>query len=86
MKKILIAIGAITVAVGILWAGRAWNTLQVNARTAAFNEEVDNLFTALQKYKERVGTYPTGSNIEIAKALNGANSRNVIVLRAPKCI
>ena len=84
MKKILIAIGAITVAAGILWAGRAWNTLQVNARTASFNDEVDNLFTALQRYKERVGTYPSGSNLEIAKALNGANSRNVIVLMGTK--
>jgi hypothetical protein len=61
MKKILTAIGVVTVAVGILWAGRAWNTLQVNARTATFNEEVD-----------------------IAKALNGANSRNVIVLMGTK--
>lgn len=80
MRKILIAIGVVTVAVGILWAGRAWNTLQVNARTAKFNEEVDNLFNALQKYKERVGSYPTGGNVEVAKALNGANSKNVIVL------
>jgi hypothetical protein len=84
MKKILTAIGVVTVAVGILWAGRAWNTLQVNARTATFNEEVDNLFTALQKYKERVGSYPAGSNLDIAKALNGANSRNVIVLMGTK--
>lgn len=84
MKKILIAIGVITVAVGILWAGRAWNSLQVNARTAKFNDEVDNLFTALQKFKERVGSYPVGGNIEIAKAMNGANSKNIIVLMGTK--
>jgi hypothetical protein len=84
MNKILIAIGAIAVAAGILWAGRAWNNLQVNARTSKFNEEVDNLFTALQKYKERVGAYPVGGNIEIAKALNGANNKNVIVLMGTK--
>jgi hypothetical protein len=84
MKKILIAIGVLTVAVAILWAGKAWNSLQVNARTSKFNEEVDNLFTALQKYKERVGAYPVGGNIEIAKALNGANNKNVIVLMGTK--
>jgi hypothetical protein len=84
MKKILIAIGVLTVAVGILWAGKAWNTFQVQARTAKFNDEVDNLFTALQKYKERVGAYPVGGNIEIAKSLNGANSKNVIVLMGTK--
>jgi hypothetical protein len=84
MKKIFVAIGVVTVAVGILWAGKAWNTLQVNARTATYNAEVDNLFGALQKYKERVGSYPVGSNVEIAKALNGANVRNVIVLMGTK--
>jgi hypothetical protein len=70
--------------VGILWAGRAWNTLRVNAQAAQFNEQMENLFTALQKYKERVGSYPMGSNAEIAKALNGANVRNVIVLISAK--
>ena len=84
MKKILVAIGVVTIVVGILWAGRAWNSLQVSARNAKFNDEVDNLFTALQKYKERVGAYPVGSNLEIAKALNGANTKNVIVLMGTK--
>jgi hypothetical protein len=64
----------------MLWAGRAWNTLRVNAKTAQFNEDVDGLFSALQKYKERVGTYPTGGNLEVSKALQGANAKNVIVI------
>ena len=52
----------------------------MNARTAKFNEDIENLFTALQKYKERVGVYPVGGNSEVAKALQGANSKNVIVI------
>ena len=80
MKKIVIGIGIITIAVGVLWAGRAWNTLRVNAKTAQFNEDVENLFTALQKYKERVGSYPTGGNLEVSKALQGNNGKNVIVI------
>ncbi len=84
MKKILIAIGIVTLVIGVLWLGRAWNTFQINARTAKFNGEVDTLFGALQKYKERVGTYPVGSNVEIARALNGANSKNIIVLMGTK--
>ncbi|HWC59017.1 MAG TPA: hypothetical protein VHC44_04915 [Verrucomicrobiae bacterium] len=80
MRKIFIAVGIVTIAVGILWAGRAWNTLRVNARTAQFNADVEDLFTALQKYKERVGSYPTGGNIEVSKALQGANSKNVIII------
>ena len=80
MRKIFVAIGIVTIAVGALWAARAWNTLRVNARTAQFNANVDDLFTALQKYKERVGTYPTGGNLEVSKALQGGNNKNVIVI------
>ncbi|HET7625130.1 MAG TPA: hypothetical protein VFM25_07685 [Verrucomicrobiae bacterium] len=76
----MIGIGVLTIMVGIVWAGKAWSTLRVNARTASFNENVDNLFAALQKYKERVGSYPIGSNAEVAKALQGANPKNVIVI------
>jgi len=56
MRKIFVGVGIVTIVVGILWAGRAWNTLRVNAKTAQFSEDVENLFTALQKYKERVGS------------------------------
>jgi hypothetical protein len=80
MKKILIGIGVLTIIAGIVWAGRAWNTVQVRARTTKFNEDIENLFSAVQKYKERVGSYPIGGNAEVAKALNGANSKSVIVL------
>src|SRR5437764_4536366 len=80
MRKILIAVGIIAIAIGTVWAARAWNTLRVNARTEQFNNNVDDLFTALQKFKERVGSYPTGGNLEVSKALQGANSKNVIVI------
>ena len=80
MRKIFIGIGILTIAVGSLWAARAWNTLRVNARTAQFNADVEDLFTALQKFKERVGTYPTGGNLEVSKALQGSNPKNVIVI------
>jgi hypothetical protein len=80
MKKILIAVGALAIVFGIIYASRAWNTWQVNARTAKFNEEVENLFIALQKFKEVVGGYPLGGNAEVVKALKGANSKNAIII------
>lgn len=80
MKKILVVIGTITVICGAVWAASAWKTLRANAKTAKFNEDVENLFAGLQKYKERVGTYPTGGNAQIAKALQGDNNKNVIIL------
>jgi hypothetical protein len=80
MKKLMIAIGVFTVAFGVLWGTKAWSTLRANARTAKFNEDVENLFIGLQKYKERVGKYPIGSNAEVAKALQGENEKNIIIL------
>jgi hypothetical protein len=80
MKKILIGIGVLTLVVAFVWSGRYWNTIQANARNAKYNEDVENLFAALQKYKERVGSFPTGGNVEVGKALQGNNPKNVIVI------
>ncbi len=66
--------------VGAGWAVQAWNTFRTNAKTTQFNEDVDNLFYALQQYKERIGSYPVGSNAEVAKALMGNNSKNLMIL------
>lgn len=80
MKKTLAIIGLVALGIGALWCARAWNTLKVNARTAKFNEDVENLFVGLQKFKENVGAYPVGSNAEVVKAMNGQNPKNVIIL------
>ena len=80
MKKVLIGIGVLTIVAGLIWASKAWTTLRANASTAKFNEDIENLFAGLQKYKERVGSYPVGSNAQVAKALQGENNKNVIIL------
>ena len=80
MKKILLIIGLVTVLVGVGWVVRAYSTWRVNARMSRLNDDVENLFSALQKYKEHVGSYPIGGNSEVAKALKGQNPKNVIVL------
>ncbi len=80
MRKILIGIGLITVVCCAFWANKAWGTLRANAKTSKFNEDVENLFVGLQQYKERVGVYPVGGNSQIAKALQGENPKNIIIL------
>lgn len=80
MKKIIAIVCLLAIVAGGWWAVQSYNSWRVNARTAAFNENVDNLFYALQQYKERVGSYPVGNNAEVAAALQGHNARNLIIL------
>jgi hypothetical protein len=80
MKKIIIAIGVVTVLTGVIWAGQAWNTMRVNARTTDLNRDIRELFQALQKYKEQVGSYPQGGNAEVVKGLLGNNPKKVFII------
>jgi hypothetical protein len=84
MKNILIVLGMIAMMAASVWADRAWNNMRVNAKTTEFNASVENLFVALQKFKEQTGTFPLGGNLEVAKALQGRNSKNVIVIVGSK--
>lgn len=80
MKRFLLIVGAVAMLTACGWAVQAWNAFERNASTAHFNDDVDNLFYALQQYKEHIGSYPVGSNAEIAKALKGENPKNMIIL------
>ena len=80
MKRILLVIVVIAALAGGGWSVQSWNTFRAGVRTSQFNEDVDNLFFALQQYKQYVGTYPVGNNAEIASALQGNNLKKVIIL------
>ncbi|MDB6065192.1 MAG: hypothetical protein JWR26_1400 [Pedosphaera sp.] len=80
MKKLILVIGLLLMVAGAGFAVQAWNKYQTTARTAQFNEDVDNLFIGLQQYKERIGSYPSGNNAEVAKAMLGNNPKNMIIL------
>jgi len=79
MKKFLIVIGIIALLVGGGWLVRAFNTVKAKASTHRLTQDVECLFDGLQKYKEHVGAYPTGSNAEVVKSLQGQNSKKVII-------
>src|SRR5689334_7466330 len=80
MKKFLLIVGAVAVLVGVGWGVKAFTTVQAKARNSRLSSDVESLFDGLQKYKDFVGTYPTGGNAEIAKALQGQNPKKVTVL------
>jgi hypothetical protein len=84
MKRLLLAIGMITLVGCAAWAYETWSgyitTYRLSTHMQKLNEDEDNLFYALQQYHERMGVYPSGGNADIAKALSGNNSRSLIIL------
>jgi hypothetical protein len=80
MKTFLLVSGLILALTGAGWGVQSWKTYTTNVKTVQFNEDVDNLFYALQQYKERIGAYPVGNNAQIAKCLQGDNPKNMIIL------
>jgi len=80
MKRILVIAIVLLSLGGVIWLTHCFSTWQLNANTSKFNIDVENLFVGLQQFKEHVGSYPTGNNADILKALQGQNSKNLIVL------
>ena len=80
MKKVLLLVGAVAVLLAAGWAVKAFTTVQAKARNSRLSSDVECLFDGLQKYKDFVGSYPTGGNADVAKALSGQNARKVTVL------
>jgi hypothetical protein len=84
MKKAL-AIVLIVVGVGgVLGVAKAWTPRRIDPKILKFNTDADNLILGLQQYREFVGSYPTGNNITIAKALLGRNEKKVLILAVRK--
>ena len=80
MKKALSVILTLVVVGGVLWVAKGWTQRRLDAKAARFNADSDNLILGLQQYKEFVGSYPTGNNIAIAKALLGQTEKKVLIL------
>lgn len=80
MKTTLIIACLIVSLMGVGWGVQSWRSNVTNTKTAQFNNDVDDLFYALQQYKERLGVYPVGNNAQITKMLQGDNSKNLIIL------
>jgi hypothetical protein len=82
-KAITIALVAFGV-VGVLWVAKGWTFRRTDDKVTKFNTDADNLIGGIQQYKEFVGTYPTGPNAAIAKALLGQTDKRVLILAVRK--
>ena len=84
MKKVLAVVIIVLGVGGVLWVARAWTPWRADSKILKFNAEADNLILGLQQYREFVGSYPTGNNLTIAKALLGRGEKKVLILAVRK--
>ena len=80
MKR-LITVALIVVGVsGVLWVAKGWTLKRPDEKVAKFNTDCDNLIMGIQQYREFAGSYPTGNNSQIVKALLGQTEKKILIL------
>jgi hypothetical protein len=80
MKRVLTIVLIVVGVVGVLWVAKGWTLKRTDAKVGKFNSDCDNLILGIQQFKEFVGTYPTGNNSQIVKALLGQTEKKVLIL------
>lgn len=80
LVTIAVLVVGILAAAGVLWVAKAWTLKRADEKVAKFNSDCDNLILGIQQYKEFVGTYPTGSNVQIVRSLLGQTDKKVLIL------
>jgi hypothetical protein len=80
MKRIIAIVAAVLGITGVLWVAKAWTPRRVDPKMVKFQTDSDNLILGLQQYREFVGSYPTGNNATIAKALLGRTEKKILIL------
>jgi hypothetical protein len=81
MNKILTFVLILVGVCGVLWVAKGWTpTKRPDPMIAKFNADAESLILGIQQYREFTGTYPTGNNIQIAKALLGQSDKKVLIL------
>lgn len=85
IRRIVLIIAILLAGIGAVWGWTSVSKWHQDRPVRQFNAEVDNLFDAFQQYKLHVGTYPSGTPAEIAKALlEGNNPKKIIIVAVKK--
>lgn len=85
IRRIVLIVAILLAGIGAVWGWTAASNWNKDRSVRAFNAEVDNLFDAFHQYKTHVGSYPSGTSAEIAKALlEGNNPKKVIIIAVKK--
>lgn len=84
MKNVIWGLLIAVLVAGVGWQALRFSRNRLDAKVAKFNSDAENLGVGLQQYKEFVGSYPTGNNVDIAKALSGRTEKKVLILAVRK--
>jgi hypothetical protein len=80
MKRVLTIALVLIGVTGVLWVAKGWTYHRPDSKIVKFNADADNLILGLQQYKEFVGSYPTGNNAAVARAMLGQTEKKVLIL------
>ena len=80
MKKVITFLLIMVGVAGVLWVAKGWTPRRTDPKIVKFNADAENLILGLQQFREFTGSYPTGNNIAIAKALLGQTDKKVLIL------
>lgn len=87
MKKAIIPIIAILALAAAAWSFGPSLRQKGDPKVAKFVEDSDSLILGLQQYKEFMGNYPSGTLVDISRALSGQSTqgeKRVVILVARK--
>jgi hypothetical protein len=84
MKKALTILLILAGVGGVMWMSKGWTVKHQDDKVTKFNTDADTLIGGIQQYKEFVGSYPTGNNVAITKALLGRSDKKVLILSIRK--
>ena len=80
MKRILTIVLIGLGVTAVLWVAQGWTLHRPDPKIEKFNRDCDNLILGIQQYREFVGSYPTGNNAAVVKALLGRTEKKVLIL------
>ena len=80
MKNIIIILIVIAVIGGGAWLLKNQIKVRMDPKVAEFNVQCDRLIQGLQQYREFFKRYPSGTTVEISKALSGQAEEKVVIL------
>lgn len=84
MKTVVYSLLLVLLLVGAGWQAVRVVSDRLDSRIAKFNKDADDLIQGLQQYKEFVGAYPVGNNVDVVKSLLGQSDKKVLILAVRK--